>query len=568
MISLHNCTEYAIFTSYSVISLLVLYMYVRHAKHIDTRVNRMLVVTAGFFLMLCACTHLHNVWYDKPNIALSVSCALVSSVSAALFLLTFRGMDDYLSFRVTTLCIIRDKLVRDLGDGYDLRGVFCGTKMTEGYIRDDEIALPVEFTGALETNSTIQLGDRYYRVTRVVEASVDVGSLARVDEEAADAPFVSRRMVFGYDATAEVHMAKEQERMDSMRMAMCMSTAHDVRTPLSSLGFVITCLRCTAGQYESSSEYERLLDEAFVYVEMINLIVTQFMEIGNMESTAEIKPTISFVDVKTLHDRIEKVGSRLAGESVSFSSSVSESVPPLLFTDADWIWQIILNLVSNAAKYTFTGQIDVSLRYAAPFLIISVTDTGIGIRDKEKNEVFERFVTKKSFGHDSHGIGLYSVKMKVEYLKGFMEVRDNPGGGSVFEVRIPVVVDEGVNLDSAGSRSYGKKSCLIVDDTPSIRKMMKRLLGKHDVDVAVNGAQGLEMMKEKCYDIVLLDMFMPVMDGLECISRLRSWESENGRARQVIYSMSANSHGVSESFDGCLPKPIDGERLAQILERL
>ena len=79
---------------------------------------------------------------------------------------------------------------------------------------------------------------------------------------------------------------------------------------------------------------------------------------------------------------------------------------------------------------------------------------------------------------------------------------------------------------------------------------------------------GLEMMKSDEYDIVLLDMFMPVMDGLECIKRFREWEAESRASRQVIYSMSANQDILDDSFDGSLPKPIDGKRLGLIIDRL
>ena len=75
-------------------------------------------------------------------------------------------------------------------------------------------------------------------------------------------------------------------------------------------------------------------------------------------------------------------------------------------------------------------------------------------------------------------------------------------------------------------------------------------------------------MQSAQYDLVLLDMFMPVMDGLKCIKRFREWELENRDTRQMIYSMSANQHIVDDSFDGNLPKPIDGKRLSYLFERI
>lgn len=565
MISLHDAIECVIFVSYVIVSSLVLFVYARHFKYVDTNTNRVLVVTAGLFLMLCAFTHLHSLWHDENNIYLSASCAVVSFASAISSLLSFRGLDDYLSNRITTIGVVREKLVRELGDGYDLRGTFCGNVMVEGYNRKGIITNPVEFTGTLEKDALVKIEEHYYRITNVVKSSVDVIDL--IEDDLFESPVDARYIVFGQDATADVHMSHEQDRMNKMRMEMCMSTAHDVRTPLSSLGIVISCLQSSMGNDKLTIlEYEKLLDEAYVNVEMINLIVTQFMEIGRMDGTVDMKPTICSMDMETIKDKIATVGNRLRGENVIFTTDFDVKTPSL-YSDPEWVWQIVLNLVSNATKYTYHGYINVLIHYEPPDLVIRVVDTGIGIREEDKENIFEQFVTQKSFGHDSRGIGLHSVKMKVDKLGGSITVRDNTVCGSVFEVKIPVVNGD-ATIDTIGPQD-SSKSCLVVDDTPSIRKMMKRLLRNHEVDVACNGDMGLEMMKAKRYDIVLLDMFMPVMDGLECIKRFRAWEStERGGVHQVIYSVSANQNVLDEKFDGLLPKPIDGKRLKQVLSTL
>lgn len=565
--------EYVIFFSYAVISGIVFYVYSRHADRVDTYTNRLLVTTFGLFLMLCALTHLYSTWCHEKNLYLSSSCALVSFTAAMCSLYSFRGIDDYLSLRISTSDIVRDQLVKNLSDGYDLNGIFSGTQMIRGYARGNEIATPVSFTGNLEPNSIIKIGSEYYRVTNIMESRIDVAAGARrfsiystlgYDTES---PAAVRFTVFGYDATAEVHMSKEQERMNNMKMSMCMSTAHDVRTPLSSLGIVISCLQSMGNRDENLAEYDKLLDEAYVNVEVINLIITQFMEIGKMDDSSDITPTICALDTEVIRDRVVKIGNRLKGEHVDFSVVMPVDMPDSIFSDTEWVWQVILNLVTNATKYTYRGYIVVSLSHDGDNLCIEVRDTGIGIDDKDKPDIFGKFVTYKSFGHDSNGIGLYSVKMKVDALGGSLGVRDNPGGGSVFSVTIPSRVDRDVDTDTAGPVS-SKKRCLVIDDTPSIRKMMTRLLKAHEVTTACNGAVGLGLMISTEYDIVLVDMFMPVMDGLECIKRYREWEALNRCSRQVIYSMSANQHTLDDGFDGSIPKPIDGTRLKTIISRL
>ncbi|CAB1099580.1 unnamed protein product [Ectocarpus sp. CCAP 1310/34] len=165
----------------------------------------------------------------------------------------------------------------------------------------------------------------------------------------------------------------------------------------------------------------------------------------------------------------------------------------------------------------------------------------------------------------------------VDALGGSCRVFDNPGGGTIFEVLIPAKVDKDIDIDSpSGSgrsvslRESGdttRGTCLIVDDTASIRKMMRHFLKQHDVDLACNGVEGLERLKNKEYDIVLMDISMPVMDGRECLARFRKWEAVNRPNRQRIYAMSANVVEVDTGFDGSLPKPMDGKRLRGLLQK-
>lgn len=563
MVTYDEFTEYTIFLSYTVISCIVFLVYMRHSKCVDTIINRVLVLTMGLFLMLCAFTHVYRVWYDGPSIFLSTACALVSFISAFSFALGFQKLDDYLRLRVNTLGVVREDLIRNLSDGYDLKGVFYNGEMIEGNVGNTEITAPVPVEGQLEEKGIVKIKEEYFRITNVVESCIDLPGNIRGDYESS-CTSMRHYTVFGYDATAEIHMANEQERINSVRMSLCMSTAHDVRTPLSSLGIVISCLQSLCGR---SEEHEKLLDEAFVNIESINLIVTQFLEVGKMNSMVEIKPVISSMDTHTMTKRIKIVGARLSGENVIFSCDVNPRVPRSVCTDGDWVWQICLNLLTNAAKYTYEGTISVTIDFDDDNnLLLTVSDTGIGILDIEKERIFEKFITFKTFGHDSSGLGLYSVKMKLAGMNGSIEVLDNVNkNGSIFRVRIPVTVDTCI-VGVEGNTS--NKKILIVDDTPSVRKMMARFLQSHHVSTAENGDRGLSMMIAEKYDVVLLDMHMPVMDGLECIKRFREWEKINRDERQLIFSMSANQHTVGDKFDGCFPKPVDGQRLRSTIDRL
>lgn len=129
-----------------------------------------------------------------------------------------------------------------------------------------------------------------------------------------------------------------------------------------------------------------------------------------------------------------QVCNRLRNEHVKTSCHVREGVPRSLLTDVEWVWQILMNLVTNAAKYTYKGRFDVFVGYQNGHLELRVEDTGIGIDDTKKGGVFDMFVTHQRYSHNSHGIGLHSVKAKVDALGGSCEILDNLGGGTIFEV--------------------------------------------------------------------------------------------------------------------------------------
>ena len=125
---------------------------------------------------------------------------------------------------------------------------------------------------------------------------------------------------------------------------------------------------------------------------------------------------------------------RLTNENVQTRVEVGKNVPGSLLTDVEWVWQILMNLVTNAAKYTYKGLVEVFISYRDENLELRVRDTGIGMDDTQKAVVFDKFFTHQKYSHSSHGIGLYSIKAKVDILGGSCAISDNPGGGSVFEV--------------------------------------------------------------------------------------------------------------------------------------
>lgn len=592
MSTLLGVTQCVIFGSYFVISCIVAYVFLRHRYYIDTWVNRLLLVTAGLFLMLCALTHLYFVWESEPPQGLLIACALVSFVAAVCTTYTFRGLDDYLRLRVKTEDVMREEIVMNLTKGYDLKVRVSGNAIIGGVAGTYEVVEPHFISEEFVVNSIIRVGDKYFRIANIVESFVEIpdnpgrpdhrkqkstsGIQKResfVERGGTSSPATVRvSQVYGYDATAEVHMRNESDRMNRMKMDLCMTTAHHVRTPLSCIGIALASLRSLS----TSDESFRMLEEASIHLEIINMVVTQLADVAAMDSKLSLKPCVDYVDIRALVGRVEKVLERIKMDDVYCTCVVGDCVPKFVLTDREWIVQILLNLVANATKYTARGVITVTVTLENQLLCIVVKDTGVGLSDSEKNDIFEPdLVSDVSYGNGSVGIGLMSVKTKVDALDGEYGIADNPGGGTILSARVPVKLDHKCYTSEKQRRKNvveitRVRSILVVDDTPSVRKLMTRYLRGHRVDVAINGAEGLEKMKDRKFDLVLLDMMMPVLDGAGCVRQFRKWEKYNRPVgdRQLVYCVSATSVELDIGFDGSMPKPVDTKRLQRLIQTL
>lgn len=542
-------TQIIIFLSYVVISSILAYLYIRHRRYIDTCVNRLLLVTAGLFLMLCAVTHLVLIWSHTPSEPLYFVLALVSLIAAVCTVLTSSGLDDYLRRRMSTLEVMREDIVANLTKGYDLKVTVSGNRIVGGVAGPVEISNPLHIDEGFTMNGIVRVGENYFRIVHIVNPFVGVEQPEHTGQAEQRRMSVSEttQQVFGYDATAEVHMKQESERLNRIKMELCMSTAHHVRTPLSCLGVALTCLQSEVGS--------SLLDEVFVQYEIIDLVVRQFVDIATIESTTLcMRPRKERVNVRHLVCRVEKVLTSVCAEEVLSKCVVGPGVPHFVLTDGEWLLQIMLNIVTYAASYTNAGRIDVDVSLLPPMnLSIVVTDTALNY------DAFD-----KDFTNDTTGIGLYSVKKKVDALCGKYEIV-----GASLSVVIPVEIELNAGCYDP-KNNFCARSVLVVDDTPSVRKIMQRFLKDHVVEVAVDGADGLQKMTQKRYDIVFLDMMMPVLDGEQCLTQFRQWESVNRREenRQIVYCMSATNVELSNYFDGSIPKPVDTKRLNSLLRYL
>ncbi|WP_338667477.1 ATP-binding protein [Pseudodesulfovibrio methanolicus] len=265
-------------------------------------------------------------------------------------------------------------------------------------------------------------------------------------------------------------------------------------------------------------------------------------------------------------------------------------IPPTLLDDVSRLQQVLSNIVGNAVKFTDRGAIEVDARpmpQTRPHecrVLFSVADTGIGIGDKALERLFAPFTqidSSLSRQYQGAGLGLAITKRLTTLMNGVIAVESNEGLGSTFYVSIPFGLEDADQACtpepaySAGDGAASPLRVLVVEDDPvnliTANKIVKRL--GHEAVSAIDGQKALEALRKTSFDLVLMDVQMPVMDGVETTKRIRSGEAGEGNRRVPIIAMTAYAMlGDREKFlaagmDDYLAKLVDIESFRTALAK-
>jgi CheY-like chemotaxis protein len=268
-------------------------------------------------------------------------------------------------------------------------------------------------------------------------------------------------------------------------------------------------------------------------------------------------------------------------EHIKLSCTIDDSIPNMLIGDYVKLRQILNNLLSNAFKFTEEGEIKVvinkaSLSEAGMMLRLSVSDTGIGIPNDKINSLFESFhqldsSTTRKYG--GTGLGLSIVKKLVELMGGTIRVESELGKGSSFIFELPFELAEVTGAEEAAASisvdiNVENLKILVAEDSKVNQMLMTQLLLKRNWEVAVakNGLEVLVMLESDTYDLVLMDIQMPQMDGYEAARAIREKEKSSG-AHIPIIALTANATEQDRNkciecgMDDFLSKPIRQQNL-------
>lgn len=356
--------------------------------------------------------------------------------------------------------------------------------------------------------------------------------------------------------------------------------SHEIRTPLSGiLGFTNLLqkrpLDATSVEFVSSIQRSG---------ENLMAIINDILDLSKIEA-GMMRITIGTFSINGLINSVETLFlERVKEKGLTIFSKIDSSIPDTLIGDATRLTQILVNLIGNAIKFTHQGKIDIEVFNHSQnekniTLGFKISDTGIGI-DKEKlNEVFERFnqgedSTTRNFG--GTGLGLSIVKSLILLQNGNIEVSSEPGKGTTFHFHIPYgIAKEQLNVIPAVDTNYFKDKSntplrvLVVDDNAINQSLMKHLLLQWniDFDIVSNGLEAVEQLINQTYDLVLMDIQMPKMDGYVATQQIR----EVLKLDIPIIAMTA--HALAGEREKCLSrgmneyisKPIKEDELFKLI---
>jgi signal transduction histidine kinase len=374
------------------------------------------------------------------------------------------------------------------------------------------------------------------------------------------------------------------EESNLVKTAFLGNVSHEIRTPLNGVLATSEVL----AQTDLDEEQKDLVSTIVSSGDQLTRIIGDILDLAQMEAgrfQLEIQP----FDVADLAREIVYPYQALAmAKGVQFNLTVPDSDVSTVASDPTRIKQILANIVSNASKFTHKGTIDVTIETVEAGtsmveLRISVSDTGVGIDPVRLPTIFEHFnqadnSSKRTYG--GTGLGLTIAKQLVEVLGGQIGVNSERGVGSHFWVAIPVQAStrEAIPSDVAPIVTeipHLGLRVLVAEDNLVNQKMMQKLLQRCacSVDVAENGADAVERALFGNYDVILMDIHMPVMDGVEATVEIRRKEKEWNRKRTPIVAVTADvmeerrRKFMDAGMEDFVPKPVRLATLLPVLQR-
>jgi PAS domain S-box-containing protein len=391
---------------------------------------------------------------------------------------------------------------------------------------------------------------------------------------------------------AQLRMARDDaEQANRAKSEFLSNMSHEIRTPMTAiLGFTEVLKRGTG---RASNDWKKHLNTISSSGNHLLELINDVLDLSKVESGALEVEQIDCRPYAVANDVLQVLRVKAQEKGIDAKLTVETELPEVIQSDSSRLRQIITNLTGNAIKFTEQGGVTIALRFIddanKPMVAIDVSDTGIGMTDKQQAAVFDPFVQAdasitRRFG--GTGLGLSISRKLARAMGGDITLRSEAGKGTTFTALIPTGAIDEVSMLSAEevleaieniettehqTWEFPPSKVLVVDDAAENRELLTLVLQDLGIgtETAENGAIGLEKALEGNYDVILSDIQMPVMDGYQATEAMR----KAGLTLPIV-ALTANAmQGFEEKilavgFSHYMTKPIDIDKLTQLLAKL
>jgi PAS domain S-box-containing protein len=382
---------------------------------------------------------------------------------------------------------------------------------------------------------------------------------------------------------AEEAMAHAKEAAESSNRAkseFLANMSHEIRTPMNGI-IGMTALALDSALTPAQQEYLQTIRSQ---ADSLLTVVNDILDFSKIEQRHMDLESVPFSLADAIHEVVAPLAVRAGAKDVGLSSTIAADAPPHIVGDPVRLKQILSNVLANAVKFTERGsvQLEVSVdehEGDTATLHVRVTDTGIGVPADKQSAIFEPFqqadgsMTRRFGGT---GLGLAIASNLVALMGGRIWVDSQPGVGSTFHITVPVAVATAAPRPASARQPADAQRAtriLVAEDNIVNQRVAQGLLTKrgHFVTVVNNGREAVHALQVGTFELVLMDVQMPEMDGFEATAAIRDWERGTGQHVRIIamtaHAMTGDKERcIAAGMDGYLSKPLDQRTLYAMVE--